>query len=189
MRSWQATVITGLRNGTYAPNPCVLCVGLRWGRYRYDRSGGNRRSTTITTRVCFTRVNVETGMFDISQEPVRFAKVLGLAPSGRFGTMTSVVSPGKAESAEDRSSVYRLVSGPIRSSRGLVAGLPKLAWYGPNAIKAPGGLAWDPGVGSRKVRYRCLGTFACGTVVNLCGSPCARARGGALCGSHVLVKC
>ena len=84
-------------------------------------------------------------MLVFPQESVRFTKVLGLAPSGQFGTRTSVVSPWVAESAEDRESVYRMVLGPIRSSRGHVVGLSKTAWYGLNPIEAPGGTAWDPG--------------------------------------------
>ena len=82
----------------------------------------------------------------IPQESVRSTKVLGLAPFlGGFRTRISVPHPGVAESAGDRESVYRLVLGPIRSSRGHVVGLSKSAWYGLNPIKAPGGLAWDPG--------------------------------------------
>ena len=74
----------------------------------------------------------------IPQGSVRFAKVLGLAPSGRFGTRTSVVSPGAAESAEDQESVYRLVLGPIRSSRG---GSAATYSYGSRAADLPSQVA------------------------------------------------
>ena len=40
----------------------VCLIGFVWvgKRYRDDRSGGNRLSTTITARVSFKHVNVET---------------------------------------------------------------------------------------------------------------------------------
>ena len=72
--------------------------------------------------------------------------MLGLTHFGRFLLRgLQYLSPGVAESAEDRESVYRPVLDPVRSSRGHVVGLSNSARCGLNPIKAPGGLAWDPG--------------------------------------------
>ena len=119
---------------------CAGCSPTRCPFPSIGRISQLQQASRSDVRIRFATLNV-----GIPQESVRSTKVLGLAPFRGFRTRTSVPNPGVAESADDRESAYRLVLGPTRSSRGHVVGLSKSAWYGLNPIKAPGGLAWDPG--------------------------------------------